>query len=182
VRLTFGYSFSTWRFHQRGLGIHGAHDVGWLANLTAGALMRSDPRIVEGTTPLGLLRDSYPLGSAKVLFVVDQDRFIGTIDVPRLHDALADPQSCARDVAAGGENFLLPRQNVRNALTLFNSAQVETLPVLATAADRHLLGYLTEAYALRRYNQELELRRSEMGMRDLFPISEPVQPPPKAGG
>ena len=84
-------------------------------------------------------------------------------------------------MAAGGENFLLPWQNVRTAVTLFNSAQVETLPVLASADGRQLLGYLTEAYALRRYNQELEARRSEMGMRDLFPISEPVQPARKAG-
>ena len=39
-----------------------------------------------------------------------------------------------------------------------------------------MLGYLTEAYALRRYNQELELRRqAEMGTRDLFPISEPAE-------
>ena len=36
VRLTFGYSFSTWRFHQRGLGIRSPHDIGWLADLTAG--------------------------------------------------------------------------------------------------------------------------------------------------
>ena len=36
VRLTFGYSFSTWRFHQRGIGIRGPHDIGWLADLTVG--------------------------------------------------------------------------------------------------------------------------------------------------
>ena len=181
VRLTFGYSFSTWRFHQRGLGIHGAHDVGWLANLTAGALMRSDPKKVEASTSLAVLRERYPLGSAKLLFVVEQGRLIGTIDVPRLHDAAADPHLCARDLAAPAENFLLPWQNVRTAVTLFNRAQVETLAVLATADGRQLLGYLTEAYALRRYNQELEQRRSEMGMRDLFPIAEPVQPARKPG-
>ena len=38
VRLTFGYSFSTWRFHQRGIGVRSPHDIGWLADLTVGRL------------------------------------------------------------------------------------------------------------------------------------------------
>src|SRR4029077_6191460 len=40
VRLTFGYSFSTWRFHQRGIGVRSAHDIGWLGGLTAGPRVR----------------------------------------------------------------------------------------------------------------------------------------------
>jgi chloride channel protein, CIC family len=37
-----------------------------------------------------------------------------------------------------------------------------------------VIGYLTEQYALRRYNQELERRRTaELGDRDLFSIAEP---------
>jgi CIC family chloride channel protein len=181
VRLTFGYSFSTWRFHQRGLGIQGAHDVGWLANLTVAVLMRSDPKIVDAATPVELLRDLYPLGSAKVLFVTEKDRFIGSIDLPQLHEAKPDPRAglTARDVAVAPDVFLLPGQNVRSALAVFNAVQLETLPVVTSSADRRVVGYVTEAYALRRYNQELELRRhAEMGMRDLFPISEPAERKP----
>ena len=37
TRLMFGYSFSTWRFHVRGLGLRGAHDVGWISDLTVKA-------------------------------------------------------------------------------------------------------------------------------------------------
>jgi len=178
VRLTFGYSFSTWRFHQRGLGIHGAHDVGWLANLTVAVLMRSDPKLVDAATPVESLRDLYPLGSTKVLFVAEEGRFIGSIDLPQLHEVKPDPQAglTARDIAAAPDVFLLQGQNVRSALAVFNAVQRETLPVVTSSADRRVAGYLTEAYALRRYNQELELRRhAEMGMRDLFPISEPAE-------
>jgi CIC family chloride channel protein len=179
VRLTFGYSFSTWRFHQRGLGIHSAHDVGWLANLTVGALMRADPKLVDSEMPVTSLREMYPLGSAKLLFVAEKGQLIGAIDVSRLHETQADPQTAglaARDLAERSEAFLLPWQNVRVALNLFNAVQVETLPVVVSANDRQVIGYLTEAYALRRYNQELEIRRSaETGMRDLFPISEPAE-------
>ena len=56
VRLTFGYSFSTWRFHLRGVPIKSAEDVGWIADLTVGRLMRSDPRTVPVNLPLMALR------------------------------------------------------------------------------------------------------------------------------
>ena len=63
VRLAFGYSFSTWRFHQRGIGIRGAHDIGWLADLTVSRLMRADAKMVPETTPLAELREKFPPGS-----------------------------------------------------------------------------------------------------------------------
>ena len=177
VRLNFGYSFSTWRFHQRGLGIQSPHDIGWIADLTVAKLMRSDPAIVEAGIPLQQLRDKYPLGSAKRLFVQDANQFIGSVDVAALHDTQQAKdiiKPTARDVAAAPGSFLLPSQNVRTALMLFDSTKVETLPVLRSPADREIVGYLTEAFALRRYNQELERRRdADMGARNLFPIAEP---------
>ena len=50
----------------------------------------------------------------------------------------------------------MPEENVRTALARFYDSQVENLPVLDV--DRDIIGYLTEAYALRRYNQELDAR------------------------
>jgi CIC family chloride channel protein len=44
VRETFGYSFSTWRLHLRGETIKSARDVGWVRSLTAGRMMRHEPR------------------------------------------------------------------------------------------------------------------------------------------
>ena len=177
VRLTFGYSFSTWRFHQRGLGIHSPHDIGWITDLTVAKLMRMDPKVVEAATTAGELREIYPLGSAKWIFVQDGRQFIGSSDVSALHDPRRgqDPTAVtARDLAAGPGAFLLPGQNIRTALMLFVESKMETLPVLDSPADRQVVGYVTEAYALRRYNQELERRRdAEIGARDLFPIAEP---------
>jgi CIC family chloride channel protein len=177
VRLNFGYSFSTWRFHQRGLGIQSPHDIGWIADLTVAKLMRSDATVAEAGASLEQLREKYPLGSSKRLFVEDAGQFIGSMDVAALHDKqrskdIASPT--ARDVAAGPGAFLLPGQNVRTALMLFDNTKMETLPVLRSAVDRQIIGFLTEAYALRRYNQELERRRdADMGTRNLFPIAEP---------
>jgi CIC family chloride channel protein len=178
VRVAFGYSFSTWRFHQRGLGIRSPHDVGWLADLTVGRLMRADPKTVPGTMPIEAVRERFPPGSAKRVFVVSDMRdFIGTLDIAALEDDRSDEVQAprlARDFVSDPDLFLLPFENVRTALARFEEKEIEALPVLASGSDRSIVGYLTEQYALRRYNQELERRRAaELGERDLFSISEP---------
>ena len=73
VRLTFGYSFSTWRFHVRGLGLRGAHDVGWIADLTVSRMMRSDAKLVPTSMSLKDLRAKYPPGTAKRVFATAPD-------------------------------------------------------------------------------------------------------------
>lgn len=178
VRLTFGYSFSTWRFHQRGLGIRSPHDIGWLADLTVGRLMRADPKTVSDTMSLDAVREKFPVGSAKRVFVITETgAFAGTLDIAALHDAETAEGldgKLAGDFASDPDLFLLPSDNVRAALARFEDQEVETLPVLASSDDRSVIGYLTEQYALRRYNQELERRRAaDLGERDLFSISEP---------
>jgi CIC family chloride channel protein len=178
VRLTFGYSFSTWRFHQRGLGIRSSHDIGWLADLTVGRLMRAHPHTVPETMSIDTVREKFPAGSAKRVFVVSEvGAYMGALDVAAVHDAEpveAPDRRIAADFASDPDLFLLPFENVRTALTRFEEKEVEDLPVLASGSDRSVVGYLTEQYALRRYNQELERRRNaELGERDLFSIHEP---------
>jgi CIC family chloride channel protein len=178
VRLSFGYSFSTWRFHQRGIGIRGAHDIGWLADLTVGRLMREDAKTESATTPLAELREKYPPGSVTRVFIVSQDGgYLGSLDGAALHEerqADVVATRAARDFARDGDVFLLSYENVRTALARFEEREMETLPVLDSPTERKVVGYLSEQYALRRYNQELERRRSaELGDRDLFSIAEP---------
>ena len=178
VRLTFGYSFSTWRFHQRGIGIRSPHDIGWLADLTVGRLMRTDSKVVLDTTPLRELREKFPPGAAKHVFVVSEaGKFVGTLDMAAIHDEKQNEAldaRVAREFASDGELCLLPYENVRSALARFEEKEVEILPVVDSATDKGIVGYLTEQYALRRYNQELERRRNaDLGQRDLFSIAEP---------
>jgi len=176
VRLTFGYSFSTWRFHQRGIGIRGAHDIGWLADLTVSRLMRADPKSEPETTPLAELREKYPPGSVQRVFVLSEEGdFMGALDVTALHEEKASETELltARDFARDADLYLLPYENVRTALARFEDKEIETLPVLESPTDRKVIGYLSEQYALRRYNQALERRRSaDLGQRDLFSIAE----------
>jgi CIC family chloride channel protein len=72
-------------------------------------------------------------------------------------------------LVAAADAYLLPFQNIRSALIQFEERQIEMLPVISSTADRRVIGYVTEAYALRRYNQELERRRSaELGEQSIF--------------
>jgi CIC family chloride channel protein len=47
-------------------------------------------------------------------------------------------------------------------LRLFEKYEAETLVVVDTAQSRHVQGLITEAFASRRYRQELERRQREM--------------------
>ena len=175
VRILFGYSFATWRFHLRGLSIRGAHDVGWIGDMTVGRLMRSDAKTVPENLSLRALRAAYPVGGTKRLYVVDASgHYIGSIDIADLHDAEIDDAldgAVAGDLAEAPDEFLLPSENIRSALTRFDALQIETLPVLLSRAQKTVVGYMTEAYALKRYSAELErMRSAELGQRDLFSI------------
>ena len=177
VRLAFGYSFSTWRFHQRGLGIKSPHDIGWLADLSVGRLMRTDPQVAPENMTLKELRVKYPPGSAKRIFVVsDKGLYAGAVDSDVLYDVQHNDKlesRLAREISAEPDVFLLPYENVRTALHRFEDKEIESLPVLASSSDRSIVGYLSEQYALRRYNQELERRRSaDLGGRDMFSVAD----------
>jgi CIC family chloride channel protein len=177
VRLLFGYSFATWRFHVRGLGLKGAHDIGWIADLTVARLMRSDPKLVSTGLVLRALREKYPPGSVTRVFAMAPDgHYAGWLDMAEVHDPQIDEvleQSLVADLIRQPDIYLLPQENVRTALARFEAARTESLPVLASAADPRVIGYMTEAYALRRYTQELERRRSaELGERNLFSLHQ----------
>jgi chloride channel protein, CIC family len=181
VRLTFGYSFATWRFHVRGLGLKGAHDIGWIADMTVGRLMRSDPKLVPTNMSLRALREKYPPGSAARVFAVAPDgRYAGWLDMAEVHDPQIDDavdQGVVADLVSQPDVYLLPPENVRTALARFEEAQTESLPVLASRSDLHVTGYMTEAYAMRRYMQELERRRSaELGEQNLFSLGQAPRP------
>jgi chloride channel protein, CIC family len=94
-----------------------------------------------------------------------------------IHDVKQDEAldgKFARDFAAHDDLYLLAYENVRTAITRFEEKEVESLPVLDSMVEKSVVGYMTEHYALRRYNQELERRRSaDLGERDLFSTSEP---------
>jgi CIC family chloride channel protein len=85
---------------------------------------------------------------------------------PDLDKDLGQPVDALK---TGADQFLLPEQNVRTALRRFGSAKAETLAVVNDGKALHVVGFMTEGYALRRYNQELERSRAEeVGEHSLY--------------
>jgi CIC family chloride channel protein len=158
VRHWFGYSFATWRFHLRGLKIRSPEDVGWINELLIGPMMRRDPAVIAAALPVGELRRRFPAGSAKQVFVVDGDgRLIGSVDPMGAENG--GEAKAIGDIVDEPAAFLLPGDDLRTALDRFSQAAQEILPVIDNAEHRRIIGYVSEAYALRRYAHELEAHR-----------------------
>ncbi|MBV9378841.1 MAG: chloride channel protein [Alphaproteobacteria bacterium] len=174
VRHWFGYSFATWRFHLRGLSIRSPEDVGWINELLIGPMMRRDPPVIAAELPLDGLRRRFPPGSIRQVFVVNgRGSYCGVIDTGEA--SVAKPSEAIKTVgelALQPPAFLLPGDNLRTALDRFSQAAQETLPVVDNVKDRRIIGYMSEAYALRRYAHELERHRG--GRQDDAGIFSPI--------
>jgi chloride channel protein, CIC family len=158
VRHWFGYSFATWRFHLRGLKIRSPEDVGWINELLIGPMMRRDPAVIAAALPIGELQRRFPAGTVKQVFVVDGDgRLCGTVDPTGTENG--GEAKTIGDLVGEPAAFLLPGDDLRTALDRFSQAAQEILPVIDNAENRRIIGYLSEAYALRRYAHELEAHR-----------------------
>ena len=165
VRQTFGYSFSTWRLHLRGETIRSAIDVGWMRQLIVQRMMRREPETILGAAPLAELRQRFPLGSTQRVVVVDPvGRYLGIALTGEAFASADNPDvdlgRTVADIAGWRDHVLLPEMNVKQAVSLFDRAEAEALVVVDTLENRHVVGLLTEGYALRRYAEELDKARA----------------------
>jgi CIC family chloride channel protein len=163
TREAFGYSFATWRFHLRGETIRSAADIGWMRELTVGKMMRHDVKTVAVTTTIAAFRETFPIGSsASVIAVDEQGRYVGMVLVADAHAAEISPDKSVKDILRYTDGILLPGMAIKEAVLAFDRAEAEALAVVDSYHDRRVIGFLTEAYALRRYAAELERRRREV--------------------
>ena len=163
TRETFGYSFATWRFHLRGETIRSAADVGWIRELNVRRMMRAEPRAVPAHTTLARFRMVFPLGSTAQVVALNEDRsYAGIVFVAEAHAPEYDETTPVREILHARDTVLLPTMTVKEAVTTFDTAETEALAVVEARDKRNVIGLLTESHALRRYSEELELRRREL--------------------
>jgi CIC family chloride channel protein len=162
VRRLFGYSFATWRFHLRGEAIRSAVDIGWVNDLTVGRMMRQVPDIARQDMTLEAFRREFPLGSRQYVIAVDDAGRYAGIVYPAEAVALNEPAALVADLLHHADHYLMPGMTVKEAITAFEKAEADALAVLDGPISRRVRGVLTEPYALRRYNEELERRRREL--------------------
>ena len=163
TRETFGYSFATWRFHLRGETIRSAADVGWIRDLTVGRMMRHDVRTVPANMALSTFREAFPLGSTSQVVAVDADgRYAGLVMVAEAHAPELPVTGLIRDILRHVDDVLLPYMTIKEAVEAFDRTEAEALAVGDSGERRQVIGLLTEAHALRRYAEALELRRRDL--------------------
>jgi chloride channel protein, CIC family len=163
TRETFGYSFATWRFHLRGESIRSAADIGWIRDLTVRRMMRPDVRTVPAHTTVARFRMVFPLGSTTQVVALDEDKnYAGMVSVAEVHSLDTDESLPIRDMLHHTDVMLLPTMTVKEAVAVFDKAEAEALAVVQSVESPRVVGLLSEAHALRRYSEQLELRRKEL--------------------
>jgi CIC family chloride channel protein len=161
VRESFGYSFSTWRLHLRGETIRSAHDVGWLRNLTAGGMMRANTATMAAGASLTEARRRFPLGSTKQIMLIDAAGVYAGL--APIADLYAEPLDSAKTLAALARHAdvaLAPEMTIKEIMEAFDHTEADALAVVDTNGAP--LGLLSEAYATRRYADELEKARRDL--------------------
>jgi CIC family chloride channel protein len=91
----------------------------------------------------------------------EQDRYAGIIWTADAH-AAEDGEQCVGDLLHHTGTVLTPQMTVKEAATLFETAEADALAVVDNPETLRVLGLLTEQYALRRYSEELERRRRDL--------------------
>jgi CIC family chloride channel protein len=163
VRRIFGYSFATWRFHLRGEAIRGAVDVGWMRDLTVARMMRHQVPTARADMALADFRRAFPLGSSdRVVLTSADDRYAGMMLVAEAHAAERDPSARLAALLTQPDTVLTPGMTAQAAIALFDRAEADALAVVDSVEGRRVVGMLTEAFALRRYSEELDRQRKDL--------------------
>jgi CIC family chloride channel protein len=161
VRETFGFSFSTWRFHTRGETIRSARDIGWVRALTVGKMMQPAANVAPSDMTVAEFRRRFPLGSAANVVLTDNTgAYFGIAETSRLFEATVDPDAPVGSLASMPNIVLHPAESVREALATFDVNGADFLAVVND--EKEIVGALSERFVHRRYADELEKAQREM--------------------
>ncbi|MBI5128710.1 MAG: chloride channel protein [Rhodopseudomonas palustris] len=166
VRELFGYSFATWRFHLRGEAIRGPQDIGWVRQISAATLMRSDFESAPAGLPIVEAQKLFPPGRIKQVVLRQTDgRYGGIVEAPELHGTAHPGDQSLDRLAHQRHEFLLPDVTVRDILAAFDRSEADVLAVVNNADERVTIGLVSEAHVLRTFATELERRNQEVFFR-----------------
>lgn len=166
VRELFGYSFATWRFHLRGETIRGPQDIGWVKQISAATLMRTDFPTAPDDLPIVEAQKLFPPGRVKHIVLRHVDgSYGGIVNSAELHGIPDPAEAVLETLAQQRDQFLQPQVTVRDILAAFDRTEADVLVVIDNAEDRRAIGTVSEAHVLRTYSTELERRNQEVFFR-----------------
>ncbi len=167
VRRIFGFSFATWRFHLRGEAVLSGQDIGWIYDTTAEHLMRKGAPTAPAGMPLAVFVDKFPLASAQTVIVTDVNgAFEGLLEIAVAHAAWSqrrdEERTEIRTLLTAKSAYVTKKATLDRVLPFFETLETELLAVVDTEANKRVLGGISEDYALRMYQQQLEMRHREL--------------------
>jgi CIC family chloride channel protein len=166
VRELFGYSFATWRFHLRGEVIRGPQDIGWVRQMSAASLMRTDFENAPTTMPIGEAQKLFSPAQVRQIVLRDPSGiYAGIVPAATLHSVANQDDEQLGSLAQQQDECLLPTTPVREILKAFERSEADVLAVVDRADHRATIGTLGEAHVLRTYGEELERRNQELFSR-----------------
>jgi CIC family chloride channel protein len=166
VREMFGYSFATWRFHLRGEIIRGPQDVGWVQQLNATSLMRSDFESAPSTMPIAEAQKLFsPARVKQIVLRAPNGTYAGMVSSADLHSIATIDNLPLTTLAQQKEEFLLPEATIREIMSAFERTEADVLVVVDRPEHRAAIGTVSEAHVLRTYGEELERRNQELFFR-----------------
>ncbi|MBR0854099.1 chloride channel protein [Bradyrhizobium liaoningense] len=166
VRELFGYSFATWRFHLRGEAIRGPQDIGWVRQMSAASLMRTDFENALTTMPIGEAQKLFSPAQVRQIVLRDPNGiYAGIVPAATLHSVANQDDELLGSLAQQQDECLLPTTPVREILKAFERSEADVLAVVDRSDHRATIGTLSEAHVLRTYGEELERRNQELFSR-----------------
>ncbi|WP_063684291.1 chloride channel protein [Bradyrhizobium stylosanthis] len=166
VRELFGYSFATWRFHLRGEVIRGPQDIGWVRQMSAASLMRTDFENALTTMPIGEAQKLFSPAQVRQIVLRDPSGiYAGIVPAATLHSVANQDDEQLGSLAQQQDECLLPTTPVREILKAFERSEADVLAVVDRTDHRATIGTLSEAHVLRTYGEELERRNQELFSR-----------------
>ena len=129
VRELFGYSFATWRFHLRGEVIRGPQDVGWVRQLSASSLMRSEFGNAPSTIPIAEAQKLFSPVRVKQIVLRDPNgTYAGIVSSADLHSIATKDDLTLATLAQQREEFLLPDASIRDIMAAFERTEADDSP------------------------------------------------------
>jgi chloride channel protein, CIC family len=136
ARELFGYSFATWRFHLRGEVIRGSQDVGWVQQLSATSLMRSDFEIALSTMPIAEAQKLFSRAQVRQNVVREPKACMqASFFLADLHSIATIDNLPLATVAQQRDEFLLPDATIREIMTAFERTEADVLVVIDHPAE-----------------------------------------------
>jgi CIC family chloride channel protein len=114
------------------------------------------------TLDVAAFRRRFPLGSTERVALVDETgRYAGLVTTSAAYVSDSDLGARIDTLATETDYVLLPEQDVRSVMSMFDESEADYLAVVDE--DRRVLGSVSERFVRRRYAEEIE-----KAQRDLF--------------